>query len=264
MCFPFTLVSETTVDDEMDVAGNDIGWSEQFRMAVSMLPSINEDGIQIPLSNMDYALHGLTFFWKLLCAFLPPRKYLGAYPTFFLSLVFIGVLTLLVEEFANQLGCVAGLKTAVTGITLVAIGTSLPDAFASRTAARLDESADNSIGNITGSNSVNVFLGLGLPWLIGAINAKLNGQHFCVATDGVFEATVLFLCTAIICLGLLILRRRVRYMLHVSEKYLSAAAQTFIPHSAQKGKVDLKLHSVDFRNHTAVTLACKCYTVLKN
>ncbi|KAF7256813.1 hypothetical protein EG68_06323 [Paragonimus skrjabini miyazakii] len=173
-----------------------------------MLPSINEDGIQVPLSNMDYALHGLTFFWKLLCAFLPPRKYLGAYPTFFLSLVFIGVLTLLVEEFANQLGCVAGLKTAVTGITLVAIGTSLPDAFASRTAARLDESADNSIGNITGSNSVNVFLGLGLPWLIGAINAKLNGQVFCVATDGVFEATVLFLCTAILCLGLLILRRR--------------------------------------------------------
>ncbi|KAA3681335.1 uncharacterized protein DEA37_0013271, partial [Paragonimus westermani] len=54
-------------------------------------------------------------------------------------------------QFANQLGCVAGLKTAVTGITLVAIGTSLPDAFASRTAARLDESADNSIGNITGT-----------------------------------------------------------------------------------------------------------------
>ncbi|KAF8569052.1 hypothetical protein P879_02701 [Paragonimus westermani] len=192
-------------------------------MAVSMLPNVNEDGIQVPLSNVDYALHGLTFFWKLLCAFLPPRKYLGAYPTFFLSLVIIGLLTFLVEEvsnsrsffifqFANQLGCVAGLKTAVTGITLVAIGTSLPDAFASRTAARLDESADNSIGNITGSNSVDVFLGLGLPWLIGAINAKINGQDFCVATDGVFEATVLFLCTAILCLGLLILRRRVSHI----------------------------------------------------
>lgn len=29
--------------------------------------------------------------------------------------------------------------------------------------------ADNAIGNITGSNSVNVFLGLGLPWLIASI-----------------------------------------------------------------------------------------------
>ncbi len=29
--------------------------------------------------------------------------------------------------------------------------------------------ADSSIGNVTGSNSVNVFLGLGLPWMIAAI-----------------------------------------------------------------------------------------------
>merc|ERR1711959_307865 len=41
--------------------------------------------------------------------------------------------------------------------------------FASRTAAIQDPYADASIGNITGSNSVNVFLGLGLPWSIGAI-----------------------------------------------------------------------------------------------
>ena len=33
----------------------------------------------------------------------------------------------------------------------------------------MDDTADNSIGNVTGSNSVNVFLGLGLPWLIAAI-----------------------------------------------------------------------------------------------
>ena len=33
----------------------------------------------------------------------------------------------------------------------------------------MDETADNSIGNVTGSNSVNVFLGLGLPWSLAAI-----------------------------------------------------------------------------------------------
>merc|ERR1711959_354898 len=58
---------------------------------------------------------------------------------------------------------------AITAITFVALGTSLPDTFASKTAAVQDEYADASIGNVTGSNSVNVFLGLGLPWLIGAI-----------------------------------------------------------------------------------------------
>lgn len=32
-----------------------------------------------------------------------------------------------------------------------------------------DETADPAIGNVTGSNAVNVFLGVGLSWLIGAV-----------------------------------------------------------------------------------------------
>lgn len=43
-----------------------------------------------------------------------------------------------------------GLKTSVTGITIIALGTSLPDTFASRTAAMQDEHADAAIGNVTG------------------------------------------------------------------------------------------------------------------
>ena len=70
---------------------------------------------------------------------------------------------------ANIFGCLISLKPAVNAITLVAMGTSLPDLFASKTAAVQEEHADNSVGNVTGSNSVNVFLGLGLPWTIAAI-----------------------------------------------------------------------------------------------
>jgi solute carrier family 8 (sodium/calcium exchanger) len=63
-------------------------------------------------------------------------------------------------------GCVCGIEDSVTAITFVALGTSLPDTFASMSAAKNSETADSAIGNVTGSNSVNVFLGLGLPWLI--------------------------------------------------------------------------------------------------
>jgi len=52
----------------------------------------------------------------------------------------------------------------------------LPDTFASRTAAVQDAYADASIGNILGSNSVNVFLGLGLPWAVGAVYWQIEGQ----------------------------------------------------------------------------------------
>lgn len=56
-----------------------------------------------------------------------------------------------------------------SAITFVALGTSLPDTFASKTAAVQEKYADNAVGNVTGSNSVNVFLGLGLPWFIAAV-----------------------------------------------------------------------------------------------
>jgi Ca2+/Na+ antiporter len=65
-------------------------------------------------------------------------------------------------------GCAIGLPASITAITFVALGTSLPDTFASRQAAMESPHADAAIGNVTGSNCVNVFLGLGLPWVIGA------------------------------------------------------------------------------------------------
>lgn len=37
-----------------------------------------------------------------------------------------------------------------------------PDTFASKVAATQDQYADASIGNVTGSNAVNVFLGIGV------------------------------------------------------------------------------------------------------
>ena len=64
----------------------------------------------------------------------------------------------------------------MTAITFVALGTSLPDTFASMQAAKQSESADAAVGNVTGSNSVNVFLGLGLPWIIGAAYELVNND----------------------------------------------------------------------------------------
>jgi len=84
-------------------------------------------------------------------------------------LLYIGAVTLVIGEIATVLGCVMGLDESVTAITIVALGTSLPDTFASMTAAKTSEYADSAIGNVTGSNSVNVFLGLGLPWTIATI-----------------------------------------------------------------------------------------------
>jgi solute carrier family 8 (sodium/calcium exchanger) len=124
------------------------------------------------VDGYEAAIHFLSMGWKLLFAFVPPPKMAGGWAAFVGSLVFIALITLIVQEFANLLGCVLTIPNSVTAITLVALGTSLPDTFASVTAARGSKYADSAVGNITGSNSVNVFLGLGLPWVLATIWRK--------------------------------------------------------------------------------------------
>merc|ERR1719327_2502422 len=120
-------------------------------------------------STSDKIIHVFACPWKLLFAMIPPPDYAEGWVCFFIALIFIGGVTAIIGDMAALLGCTMGVPDAITAITFVALGTSLPDTFASKTAAQQDEYADASIGNVTGSNSVNVFLGLGLPWLIGSI-----------------------------------------------------------------------------------------------
>lgn len=113
----------------------------------------------------------------------------------------------MVGEVAGVMGCVMGLKPGVTAITFVAIGTSLPDTFASMTAARESPNADSAVGNITGSNSVNVFLGLGLPWVIAVIYSRENNEEYKVPAKGLDLSVVLFLSVCLVGIAMLIIRR---------------------------------------------------------
>ena len=108
-------------------------------------------------------------FLQVIFAFCPPCTWFGGWLTFFVALGMIGLLTVIVGDLATIFGCLVGLKAEVTAITFVALGTSLPDLFASKSAAVGEKYADAAVGNVTGSNSVNVFLGLGTPWVIACI-----------------------------------------------------------------------------------------------
>lgn len=149
-----------------------ITWSQQFLQATYLHPQKNEDGVIEDITGGEALLHFFSIGWKVLFALCPPPHKGGGLPCFVGSICFIGALTAIVGEVAGAMGCVMGLKPGVTAITFVAIGTSLPDTFASMTAARDSPNADAAVGNVTGSNSVNVFLGLGLPWVIGVIYSR--------------------------------------------------------------------------------------------
>jgi len=120
------------------------------------------------VSLQEAIMHFMTVTWKVIFAMVPPTHWGGGWPAFIIALTFIGAVTAIVGEVASLFGCVLGMPDSVTAITFVALGTSLPDTFASMTACKTSDSADSAVGNVTGSNSVNVFLGLGLPWVIAS------------------------------------------------------------------------------------------------
>jgi len=103
-----------------------------------------------------------------LFAFVPPVDYAGGWACFCCSLGMIAVVTAIVGDMANLVGCCCDVLPETAAITFVALGTSLPDTFASQAAAMMDPHADASIGNIVGSNSINVFMGIGISWTLAA------------------------------------------------------------------------------------------------
>ena len=208
------IVVDETYQQMIDAVANQVmsditvettSWSEQFKDAMNCGGEEGEDP-----SGLDYTLHFLSLGWKVLFALVPPTSYCGGWLTFWVSLAFIGLLTAVVADVASTFGCLLGLPDSVTAISFVALGTSLPDMFASRTAAGQDPHADASVGNVTGSNSVNVFLGLGVPWCIATIYHTLTGYD-----DGVFRVSAgslafsiaVFCPCALVCLALLAFRR---------------------------------------------------------
>ena len=184
-----------------------ITWAQQFEEATLLHPTKNEEGEIEDITGVEAVIHFFSIGWKVLFALCPPPHKGGGIPCFIAAICFIGALTAIVGEVAGAMGCVMGLKPGVTAITFVAIGTSLPDTFASMTAARESPNADSAVGNITGSNSVNVFLGLGLPWVIAVIYSRQNNTKYEVPSSGLDLSVVLFLSTCLIGVAILIFRR---------------------------------------------------------
>ena len=193
----------------------EVTFTSQFRGAITLGPQISEEDLILEdVSLYEALVHFLSIFWKFLFATIPPPQLADGKWCFIISLTYIGMVTLVIGEVATILGCNAGIKESVTAITIVALGTSLPDTFASMSAAQSLPTADAAIGNVTGSNSVNVFLGLGLPWAIAttywavAKPGAIGREDFYEVPAGDLGFSVfVFLIVAILCFIVLILRR---------------------------------------------------------
>lgn len=197
-----TIINATL---EAETAPDASTYLEQLRNAMS--PNGGSDS---PPTAIDWVWHVISIFWKVLFATTPPPSWNGGWPCFCVALAWVGAVTLVISEAATVVGCVMGLTPACTAVTIVALGTSLPDMFASKAAAVSDPTADASITNVTGSNCVNVFLGLGLPWLMASVYWTSQGCDglYVPGADSLYVNVATFVGLACLCITGLALRRR--------------------------------------------------------
>lgn len=209
---------KNSVDKMMQKANNSMvvgssSWLDQFSEAFTVQAEDDDDeeegeeGEEKMPSCGDYIMHFLTLPWKLIFAFIPPTAIYDGYPTFVISILFIGANTAVIGDIAGHLGCFIYLKDCVNAIAFVALGTSVPDTFASKTAAIEDETADASVGNVTGSNAVNVFLGIGIAWTMAAIYWEAQGQVFKVPVGSLGFSVTIFCIEALLAILILMARR---------------------------------------------------------
>ncbi len=89
-------------------------------------------------------------------------------------IIFIASLVVLVKgsdwfvDAAEQLGLALGINSFVLGVTVVAVGTSLPE-LASSIAAVYSNESEIVLGNVVGSNITNILLVLGIVALLGKV-----------------------------------------------------------------------------------------------
>ena len=91
--------------------------------------------------------------------------------TFTMSIFWIAILSYYMVEWASKLGCMLNIHPAVMGCTLLAAGTSVPDAIGSLIVAKKGQ-GDMAVSNAIGSNVFDILLGLGIPWTLSGLIYK--------------------------------------------------------------------------------------------
>ncbi|KAI8574757.1 hypothetical protein RHMOL_Rhmol01G0378700 [Rhododendron molle] len=147
--------------------------------------------------------------WRILFAFVPPHQIGHGWIAFICSLIFISGIAYIVTQLTDLITCVTGINAYVIAFTALASGTSWPDLVASKIAAERQTTADSAIANIICSNSVNIYVGIGIPWLIDtAYNYIAYKEPLRIKNaEGLSFSLLVFFATSVGCIVVLVFRR---------------------------------------------------------
>jgi len=110
-----------------------------------------------------------------------------------MSNLWIGLLSYFMVTWASQVGCLWGIHPAVMGVTVLAAGTSVPDAIGSLLVAQQGK-GDMAVSNAIGSNVFDILLGLGLPWMLSGL---IFGTGVPVDASGLLPMSIILFSTLV-------------------------------------------------------------------
>lgn len=160
-----------------------------------------EDQISEEEREPDCGKNGITgAFDRLLCAVFPKReKY---YRVFMVSILIIAGLSWALVELAVDISKGLNIPEAIIALTVLAIGTSVPDLFSSVIVARQGR-GDMAVSNAIGSNIFDILVGLGLPFLIVTL-AEGTG----IAAGGDLNRSAMMLAGSLLLLIILLVLKK--------------------------------------------------------
>ncbi|XP_072955233.1 magnesium/proton exchanger [Typha angustifolia] len=199
-------IKRKNVEEDLNVGSV---WRQQFVDAIKLesIESKKTDCIYLRMARIFWQL--ILTPWRLLFAFVPPCQISHGWIAFVCSLIFISGIAYVVTKLTDQISCVTGVNPYIIAFTALASGTSWPDLVASKIAAERQVTADSAIANITCSNSVNIYVGIGIPWLINTTyNFFVYQQPLHIQNSGGLSFSLLiFFATSAGCVAVLVLRR---------------------------------------------------------
>ena len=181
-----------------------------------------------------------VYFWKYVFKYTipmydhPEEQETGAensfmekiYPlTFILSFIWVAVFSFIISNVATRWADLSGLGSGFMGLLMISVGAEIPDCIQSVTVAKRGYGS-MAVSNAIGSQNVNVFIGLGLPWLISNIASNTPVR---VHSPDALQAAAFFQCggvalNLIMTLGVAVVLRKNKASLGRNKGYCLAAA----------------------------------------
>ncbi|MCK5337434.1 MAG: hypothetical protein KAJ50_01435, partial [Bacteroidales bacterium] len=117
------------------------------------------------------------------------------------SVALISLLSWVLVKSAVGISAALGIPELLVGITIVAVGTSVPDLISSTIVARQGRPG-MAINNAIGSNTFDILIGLGLPFLLYVL---IKGEGFGLLSTDLYVSIGILLSSSVILLFFFIL-----------------------------------------------------------